>query len=77
MLRHFDPSAYETLKVHQSKRPKTSIVYTIKSKTGRDISEYSAIPQEKEILFDKDSYFVINKVNQGEFDLEIEMTEIS
>lgn len=77
ILRHFDPSAYETLKINQSKRPKTSIVYTIKSKTGRDISEYSAIPQEKEILFDKDSYFVINKVNQGEFDLEIEMTEIS
>lgn len=77
LLRHLSPSEYDNLKRLQGNRPKTSIVYTIKSKKGRDVSEYSAHPEEKEVLFDRESYFIINNVKQGEFDLEIEMTEIS
>lgn len=51
------------------------VFYTIKGKRGRHIEKYSAIPEEREVLFTRGSRFKVTNVSQrasGAWDVELE-----
>ena len=50
---------------------------TIKGKNGRDISSLSKYPTEKEILFPRNSKFVVTKVNRSGNNVSVELKEVA